>query len=189
VTSAIFELKPDYAYVGLTYVDERNFDFPADTEMKAIQRKGPVFDVMFNSRRVKPETVKVPDCVHFLPEYLCVSVGAWAIFKDDLALQGLSVRLKLTEGGRGLEFVLFEPELRIDALDFERSEVQRFDTPPYRVKWVDKLILNENATAVEQDIFHINHMPTRLFCTEKCVRLVKKHKLTGFVFHQVSSNS
>ena len=107
--------------------------------------------------------------------------------------------------GRALEFVLYEPARWFHCLDFERSKVptgasvrqdapgaehdaalQYFDVPPYRVKWVDDLVLKD-LSQVDEDIFRVEHLPTRLFCTARCVELVKKRKLTGFKFEQVTT--
>ncbi|MBP6014449.1 MAG: hypothetical protein KBA31_19630 [Alphaproteobacteria bacterium] len=150
-----------------------------------MQKIAPSFEVVVCDDGVNLKTVKFPDLASFSPGSCCFSLNAWSKIEAELNVKGARVKLVHTQDGRIAEFVLFEPNGWFECLDFERSKVQYFDVPPFRVKWVDSLVLKDVPEAVE-DIFRVDHLPTRLFCTEKFVQVVRKHKLTGFKFSRVS---
>lgn len=188
--SAIYELKVDLRYVWLTFADDENFVFRpggrflAEGLVKALQKIAPSFEVVVCDEDVNLKTVKFPDLASFLPGFCCFSLNGWSKIEAELNVKGAVVKLAHTQDGRMVEFVLFEPDGWFECLDFERSKVQYFDTPPFRVKWVDSLVL-KNVPETVEDIFRVDHLPTQLFCTEKCVQVVRKHRLTGFKFSRV----
>jgi hypothetical protein len=184
LSERIYELDTDNAFVGLTFVDERNFVFPIEKWFRTLHLRGRRFDVEFDSTRVKPRTVKVPEVVRFSPGFCCFEQATWLRLNEALTLKGDTVRLSLVEGDRDMQFVLFEPSGWYNCLDFEKSVVRRFDEPPYNINWVDRVVL-KGVSAVTEDIFRVKGMTTRLFCTEECVRAAKKLKLTGFDFRPI----
>ena len=179
----IHELIADPDYPGLTFADEALFDFLFQRSLKPLQGQGDVFNMIASDEGVNPATVQFPDLVSFTPGFCCFGSNAWACLSEDLNLEGETVRLLYPECGRDDNFIMFQPT-EFDVLDFERSTVHRFSTQPYRVRWVDDLVLR-NVCAGIPDIFRVEHLSTRLFCTESCRRTVIAHKLRGFLFQEV----
>lgn len=180
----IFELEPDNRYQGLTFVREGMFIFPAEGRVKAMQRIAPSFEVMATDECQDPLSIQFPDLIWFSPGFCCFSTTAWSLIGSNLNVAGDITTLVYSRDGEVSEFVLVELSNIFDCIDFDRSTVHFFDTPPFRVKWVDDLVI-KNTSQIDVDIFRIKHLPARVFCTEACVQLVKMRRLRGFTFHSV----
>ncbi len=178
----IYELRPDLDYVGLTFVDARNFIFPYERRFETLCRMAMPLEVELNDENARADTDPVPDFPHFSVGECCFSLGAWAAVSD-VKVKGKTARLAYNDGKKISEFVLLEPP-SFDCLDFDLSDVQFFDEARTRVKWVENIVLR-NVAAIDVDIFKVRHVGWTVFCTEKCKRLIVKNQLTGFEFRKV----
>lgn len=186
VEPQIYELMTDSDYVGLTFIESGMWTFPQDGQMDARLAKGGVFKVELNDENVDPESEILPDFVRFCPGFCCMRKAAWIAVSALLKVNGPTVTLRVV--GRDEEYVLFEPSPKMDVLDFDRSDVQFFDPPSTRIKWVENVVVRNTAT-IDTDIFGISGIVTKVFCTEACRRVVNQNALTGLLFKPVTVTS
>lgn len=182
----IYEMVADPDYVGLTFVDVRMWTFPRENRMATLLARGGIFDVELNDENANPESELIPDFVHFAAGYCCASREVWTSLSTSLRWQGPTIGLRYSAQSK--EYVLFEPYPKIDCLDFEQSEVRYFDTAPFRVMWVDRIVLCRTAS-IGVDIFRLKHFETTIFCTDACRQFVNDSAFTGLLFKPVEVSS
>jgi len=185
LTDHIYELRPDLDYVGLTFVDARNFIFPYERRFDTLCRMAVPLEVELNDESAHADSDPVPDFPHFSVGECCFSSGAWAVIKDNLKISGKTVRLAHNDGKRILEFVLLEPASDFDCLDLGRSDLRYFSVPPYNIMCAESIVLR-NIEGINVDIFKVPHLRSAVFCTERFKQVVVTNLLTGFEFHDVS---
>jgi hypothetical protein len=73
----------------------------------------------------------------------------------------------------------------LTALNMQTSLVTRFPIPPYRIAELKGPLYFDAVLLESEWIFFPAECPAEIFVTDKFVKVVEGHKLTGFDFHEI----
>ena len=119
------------------------------------------------------------DCPYLSGYGLMLSDKAVSVFGTMLTDAGYLLNTSLPFAD---QYKLFICERLIDALDQERSDLERFSSG--RVWWLRRYELRAELLQ-DMHVFRLKHRRNMLFVSDQFVRLVQEHELTGFEFTEV----
>jgi hypothetical protein len=110
---------------------------------------------------------------------------ARAALEPHIALYGEFLSLKYDGKTRWL----FNCTHLLTALDLETSIVDRSETRPYRINYLRGPLYFKSEILANEWVFLPAEMPGEVFVTDRFVKVVEAHNLTGFDFREIWDSS